>query len=245
MANHIKKDNTLELYLEHNSVDYALFRRVLDCFYDFVEDVTTHVAGKKNVVKWSVNVKEGSVRLLNSAYSDHEHAHSIPEIYTCIKQGIHALECQAVRPDNYTDSTLKKLRKLALLKKDGINYKIKVDDNEIKISSDTLVDNINMVLRCQYEDYGSLEGKLQSISSRKRLNFTLYQCLTDSPVRCFFEEDLLSSAIQSFNKRVYVFGIIRYNNSYDPINILVQEMDVFPDDKDLPTLTEMVGILGD
>jgi hypothetical protein len=245
MGNHMKEYNTLELYLEHNEVEYSRLLKVLDYFYAFIEDLTTSVAGDKNAIKWNVNMKEGSIRLLNAAYSDYEHAHAIPEIYTCIKSGINALGYEAVRPDKYTDSILKKLRRLASLKKDGINYKIKMDNDEVEIRSDILINNINTVLSWKYEDYGSVEGKLQSISSRGELKFILYECLTDKAVKCVFQEDLLAKAVQSFNKRIYVFGILRYNNTHDPVSIVVQELDVFPDDNDLPTFSEMKGILGD
>ena len=140
---------------------------------------------------------------------------------------------------------MKKLRRLASLKKDGINYKIKMDNDEVEIRSDILIDNINTVLSWKYEDYGSVEGKLQSISSRGELKFILYECLTDKAVKCIFKEDLLAKAVQSFNRRIYVFGILRYNNSHDPVSIVVQELDVFPDDNGLPTFSEMKGILGD
>lgn len=107
----------LELYLEQDEVDSSTFKKVLDSFYDFVEDITANVAGKKGAVKWSVKVKEGSVRFLNYPYADLEYANTIPEVYAYIKQGINTLGDKAVRPEKYTDSILEKLQKLALLKK--------------------------------------------------------------------------------------------------------------------------------
>lgn len=235
----------LELYLEQDEVDSSTFKKILDSFYDFIEDITTNVAGKKDAVKWSVKVKEGSVRFLNYPYADHEYANTIPEVYTYIKHGINTLGDKAVRPEKYTDSILEKLQKLALLKKDGISYKIKMDNEEVRISSDSLIANINEVLGCKYEAYGSLEGKLQTISSRAGLNFILYEALTDKPVKCLLKDDLLTLALKSFNKRVYVFGNLKYNSNSDPVSISVQELYVFPDDDEVPTFGEMQGLLKD
>jgi hypothetical protein len=235
----------LELYLEQDEVDSSTFKKVLDSFYDFVEDITANVAGKKGAVKWSVKVKEGSVRFLNYPYADLEYANTIPEVYAYIKQGINTLGDKAVRPEKYTDSILEKLQKLALLKKEGISYKIKMDNEEVRISSDSLIANINEVLGCKYEAYGSLEGKLQTISSRAGLNFILYEALTDKPVRCTLKDDLLTTALKSFNKRIYVFGNLKYNSNNDPVSISVQELHVFLDDEDIPTFGEMKGILKD
>lgn len=240
-----KDHKMLELCLEQNEVDSSTFKKVLVSFYDFVEDLTANVVGKKGAVRWNVKVKEGSVRFLNYPYADHEYANTIPEVYSYIKQGINILVEKAVRPEKYTDSILEKLQKLALLKKEGINYQIKMDHEEVRISSDDLIANINEVLGCKYEAYGSLEGKLQTISSRAGLNFILYETLTDKPVRCTLNDDLLPTALGSFNKRVYVFGNLKYNSNNDPVSISVQEIHVFSDNENIPTFGEMKGILKD
>lgn len=120
-----------------------------------------------------------------------------------------------------------------------------MDNEEVRISSDSLIANINEVLGCKYEAYGSLEGKLQTISSRAGLNFILYEALTDKPVRCTLKDDLLTTALKSFNKRIYVFGNLKYNSNNDPVSISVQELHVFLDNEDIPTFGEMKGILKD
>jgi hypothetical protein len=115
----------------------------------------------------------------------------------------------------------------------------------VRISSDSLITNINEVLGYKYEAYGSLEGKLQIISSRAGLNFILYEALTDKPVRCILKDNLLDTALKSFNKRVYVFDNLKYNSNGDPVSIAVQELRVFHDDEEIPTFEGMKGILPD
>jgi len=101
------------------------------------------------------------------------------------------------------------------------------------------------VLGYKYEAYGSLEGKLQTISSKAGLHFVLYDALTDKPIRCVLKSNLLPTALKASNKRVYAFGNLKYNSNNEPVSITVQKLRVFSDNADIPTLEEMRGILKD
>jgi hypothetical protein len=86
-----------------------------------------------------------------------------------------------------------------------------------------------------YCDYGSIEGILGK--------YTICEALRKQDIPCVFNDGLEDTASRVYGKRVYLFGRITYDSDGRPVNIHVQEIDVFPDEKDLPTFAEVQGIL--
>jgi hypothetical protein len=87
-----------------------------------------------------------------------------------------------------------------------------------------------------YCDYGSLEGVLG--------RDTICEILTEHNIPCVFDDGLEDTASQAYGKRTYLFGRITYDSDARPLCIHVQEIDVFPDDSELPTFSDVKGILG-
>src|SRR5207247_3623177 len=54
----------------------------------------------------------------------------------------------------------------------------------------------------QRQSYGSVEGKLQTITERGGFRFVVYDSLYDHRVDCFIDEELMKRAIASFGKRL-------------------------------------------
>ncbi len=95
----------------------------------------------------------------------------------------------------------------------------------------------------QRQSYGSVEGKLQTITERGGFRFVVYDSLYDHRVDCFIDEELMNRAVASFGKRVRVSGLVQYDHFGDPVSIKVDELYVFRPNKELPSVHEMRGIL--
>jgi hypothetical protein len=97
----------------------------------------------------------------------------------------------------------------------------------------------------EYHDFGSLDGKLQTIQDAAGgLEFRIRDIMYRNPIRCIVSEDMLPSVMDNFRKRVEVFGEIRYSQYGIPLAITVKSIAAMPSDEDLPTAEDVRGILG-
>lgn len=98
--------------------------------------------------------------------------------------------------------------------------------------------------RSDYTDYGTIEGRLETIQeSYGNLQFFIRDMILRQRVRCYFPEELLSEVFSNFRKRVEVSGLIHYRKSGAPISIEAEHIIPLPDDSELPTAEEVRGIL--
>lgn len=91
---------------------------------------------------------------------------------------------------------------------------------------------------------GSLNGMLEQINLHRGINvFVIYPTVSPSEVRCHFPPDLEKRAIEGLGKYVGVSGKLRYKKR-DPFPnaIDVSEIEVHPDEKDLPSIFDLRGI---
>ena len=94
-----------------------------------------------------------------------------------------------------------------------------------------------------YTYHGSVEGSLQVLSERGSLHLVVYEPISDRPIRCYINEDLLNNSRDAFGKRVEIFGDIRYRPDGTPRSIKAEEIATFPDVGDLPSVADVEGIL--
>ncbi|MDE2816676.1 MAG: hypothetical protein OXM03_01630 [Chloroflexota bacterium] len=59
--------------------------------------------------------------------------------------------------------------------------------------------------------FGTIEGRIRTLSDRQSLKFTLYDNLFDAPVICYLSLDNADEAARLWRKRVVVEGLIRRN----------------------------------
>jgi hypothetical protein len=99
--------------------------------------------------------------------------------------------------------------------------------------------------RADYNDYGTIEGRLETIQeSYGTLQFYIRDALLRQRVRCYFLEELLPEVFNKFRKRVQVSGVIHYRKNGTPINTEAEHIIHLPDDSELLTAEDVRGILG-
>ena len=98
--------------------------------------------------------------------------------------------------------------------------------------------------RADYNDYGTIEGRLETIQETYgTLQFYIRDAMLRQRVRCYFPEKLLPEVFDKFRKRVEVSGIIHYRKNGTPVSIEAEQIVGLPDDADLPTAEDVRGIL--
>lgn len=95
-----------------------------------------------------------------------------------------------------------------------------------------------------YRDCGTIEGYLEAIQDK---NGTLQLRVRDAPLRqlvtCYIPDEMLSDVFALFRKRVEVTGLIHYRRNGIPISIEVGHFEPLPDDSELPTADDVLGLL--
>ncbi|MBF0318614.1 MAG: hypothetical protein HQL01_02245 [Nitrospirae bacterium] len=252
MAIDSTKKNTIALTLKGENIASELLRDSICTFYDFVDEVSAQVSGTRKPVKWIVTVEHGSIILLNNPVVREINNDIIEKTVNAIHYGIGKLETNTDRPEYFSDKALEYLQNLALLlsaESNGLTGIYIVINEDSHALTRRVAANIDTITGNRYKSLGSVEGKLQVISERGGLKFTIYDTLNDKPVRCSIPEELRSEALEAaakaFGQRISIFGMISYDQYGTPKIIQVRKLRLFRNKEDIPTAEQICGILGE
>lgn len=241
------KKNTITLTLQGDKIPADKLRKSIASFYGFLDEVAAEVSGVKKPIKWIVTVRKGSAIFANSPQlMENINPAVTAKVYSMIEQGVKILEKKAVRPAAFSDKALEHLQDLASIpygKGNGLEKISITVESKRHLLTPYVVANVDSILGVYSKAIGSIEGKLQKVSSRGGYDFIIYDSLTDKPIKCDITEDSLEEALSAFNKRVSVFGTISLDKSGSPKHIRVDEIYILAKEK-IPSALEVCGILG-
>ncbi len=91
---------------------------------------------------------------------------------------------------------------------------------------------------------GSFNGALESVNLHAEANkFTIYPVAGPTRLSCHFRRDMFPSVVDGLGRNVRVTGSLRFlGTDAFPHSIEVEELEVLPLDKDLPSLSSLRGI---
>jgi len=205
--------DTITLAL-NGDINIHQFSIAISNLESLVREITKDIAADKNV-QWIIHdLQAGSavatVRGESDIVSDVER---IVDAYTNVGK---ALE-QGKRPD-YSESVVKAARGIV-----GI-----LDKQVTSVRFETAVADTVVYRQPKSEMYqpsttkanGAIEGRVQTLTSRKGLRFTLYDTLYDRAVSCYLEEDQDDMMREVWGRRVIIEGeVSRDSLSNRPIAI--------------------------
>lgn len=238
-------DSDLTLEVSGHAVTPDKFLRSIRSFFAILHEVTREVGGKPKAVEWLVSVKEGSNLIQVDPMPGYEPA-VISVITDAVAAGISQVEDREARPLHFSEKALRNLRDLSGVvgktEEDDTYVRVWVRKNAIDVTQKSSA-HVSGLLASQHEDYGSIEGRLQTVTERGRLQFIVYERLWDRAIRCFMPDHLTADAMAAFGSRVEVYGLIRYRKDGQPVSIDVDEIDPFPSDTEIPSFRDVHGIL--
>jgi len=213
-------------------------------FFNYVDEITKTTVGGGDV-EWRVKVNDGS-NVLAAVPSQYVRPETIDAICSRIGHNISDLIDGYFDESQVSESATKSLKHLSELVRDGGDnpnaVKIWIKKEPIHLNRD-ISRLIQEDWRADYNDYGTLEGVLQAIQDGRTLNIKVKDLLFERPITCYLKEGLLEDALSNFRKRVELSGIIHYRKNGTPISMNVQSFEVMPSDDDLPTASDVRGIL--
>jgi len=208
-------------------------------FFNYVDEITKSTVGGDDI-EWRVKVNDGS-NVLAAIPSKSTHMTTINAICTRMTGNISDLLDGNFDESQVSESAFKSLKHLSELVRDGGDnpntVKVWIKKNPIHLNRD-ISRLIQEDWRADYNDFGTLEGVLG-----RSLTIKVKDLLFDNPITCYLKEGLLEDALSNFRKRVELSGIIHYRKNGTPISMNVQSFEVMPSDDDLPSASDVRGIL--
>jgi len=236
----------LTLELNGEEISGEAYLRAARSFLHLIEQVADEIAHAKGAIETTVRVSEGSNRLHVTSTNSVETGPPIEIIEQSIVDGLRLMERVDERPQNFNNAAIANIRMLASV----------LHDERLPIDSITVVNGrdrtritarseaaANALLRADYQDYGTVEGRLQIIAERKRTRLYVFDSLTDRKISCRIVPELRQQALDFFGKRIEASGLIRYRSDGEPISIQTTALELIDSDQPLPMARDVLGIL--
>ena len=245
MATKADIDADLTLEIDGHSVTPDKFMRGVRAFFGLVREVTHDLAGPQQFVHWVVQVKHGSNLVGLAPQHFNVPPTVLDNIYARIEEGIEIIENEAKEPEGFPEGALRHVRDLASIvgtdESDDTKIRVWTKKRPVLVTHKAVA-HVAVLLREQYEDFGTIEGRIHVISDQGALHVFVTEPVWNRRVRCYFEEEMLALFLAAFRKRVEVTGRIKYRRDGRPISIDATALSEFPDTKDLPSFRDMRGI---
>jgi hypothetical protein len=164
---------------------------------------------------------------------------------------IHLLSKSTERTPRMPDSALTKIKRLANNVKHLGPSAIYVADNgrpkQEELITEATLYNVKELTDPKYSAYGSVVGKLESLSVHSGHEFRVWDKDTGRPVRCKFSPERMTQVKDLLPATVMVSGIVHANSSGVPISVDLEDLELYaePLAAALPTIQEMSGLVED
>ncbi len=236
-------DADLTLEISGHAVTPDKFLRSVRSFFAILTEVSKTVSDKP--VDWLVQVKKGSNLVGVMPRPGFDQA-AVAVITDAVARGIAQVEGEASVPDFFNERALKSLRDLGRVTgasdHDDTVVNVWVRKEPVKVTQKAVA-HVSDLLATEHEDHGSIEGRLQTVTERGRLQFIVYDSLWDRPIRCLIPEHLMKQAFDAFGQRVEVYGLVKYRKDGRPVSIDVEDIVAFPPRETIPSYRDVHGIL--
>jgi hypothetical protein len=223
------------------------FKKAVQGFVELLLNVTEEISKGGKRPLWNMSVREGSTVFVARAVPDVETKKAAREAIKRVKRTVGQIERGKFNFNELPQRALYAVRELASLpahlNRTGIStVSIANGGKPLPLTSKT-ADFLKKNLGAQKSAYGSIEGKLSTISERGTFQFVVFDALTDRGVNCFLEQSKFKEAHSAFGKRVTVFGLVQYDRDGKPLSIKVESIRVLKDLSEFPPLETFRGIL--
>jgi hypothetical protein len=133
-----------------------------------------------------------------------------PRVVDTVVRGINMIEREAIRPDDFNDDALERMRRLSAFTMNGISgFSVEAPAANVaaRVTKRTSA-NIDVVLAQGYS-LGTIEGHLDGLNIHAQPFFTVYDEVTGRAVRCYFDRKVLDRVLDAVGSKVMVHGQIR------------------------------------
>lgn len=193
-------DTTLTLAL-NGDVPLDEFAEGIRDFWRLVSALTQEVSGKSDIV-WIIDELAGgsAIATIRGEAEQTEDVERVIHAYAIVGR---ALERNEVIP--YSPRVAKAARSLTSI----LNGNITSMRFETGTAASTVTTGAPDQSRAYLSAFGAVEGRIETLRSRRRLSFTLYDSLNDQAVYCTLESEQAELVRDAWGKQVIVEGWIK------------------------------------
>ena len=217
-------------YNEQTSLD--LFLKTIDDIRRFVRDIDYSVTRERGTRRWIIeSLHSSNPTITVRPLLENE------ELINAITDGIESISKGTLEPPkHWNEPTLEDLRRMRRLFRGRDRAKsvefTREGGKPTKIERD-IGEKVEKILRGGFAAFGSIEGTLEAVNLHGYPTFTIWDRLSNAPVRCYFPKDRIWSdrIKQLLEKRVITRGKVNYFNNGLPRSIVSIEdvIDATPD----------------
>lgn len=238
----IPTDLTLDIGDDVSPDDFVT---VVRNFFGYVKEIAESQEGDGTVIDWTVRVKEGS-SLIGVEPSSTAPISRLTMIYNKADYGFAAMSRGDIKGAGLSEKAVNHLKAISeIAAKPERNNQINVwVRRESRVIGAGIAKAIKESWDSDYYDYGTIEGRLEAIQDASgALKIRIQDYLFQKPISCVVPERMIEKVFQSFRKRVEIDGKIHYRRDGTPISIEAGEIDILPEDNELPSAADVRGIL--
>jgi hypothetical protein len=214
-------------------------------FFGYINEIAQSQEGDGSEVSWVVKVKEGS-SLIGLDPSASTPPSRLAMIYEKARHAPMAVARGDLVGAGLSDKAighLKALSELADRHGDHQSVNLWVNREPINIGSG-IAKRVQADWDTGYYDTGTIEGRLETISDANGgIRIRIKDYLYPKAINCIVPEKMVQQVLSSFRRRVEVDGKIHYRRDGTPISIEAMHIDVLPEDHDLPSASDVRGIM--
>lgn len=162
-----------------------------------------------------------------------------------VPRGMADLMKRAERPRYFTDRALELATSLAASVTKEMPY-IRTHNgaSEVDVTRAAGLHAQRILDQPYLSDWGTVEGKLETVTVHGRRQFVIFDELTGQRIECQFAHRIaLDQITPGMERRVAVTGEIRSRESGEIVSVVATNIEVFPPDDELPTADDVRGIL--
>jgi hypothetical protein len=155
--------------------------------------------------------------------------------------GLVAISKTGQRPARFSDQAVNFALQLASLVGRPVEImRLSTDGNSADITSETSK-RLSALMDTGSRELSTVEGRLKMVSIARKWVCNIYDSVTGLPVAVEFDKQLLPTVRAAIGQRVSVSGLVHYAVDGYPKRVVdVSEIDIIPDDIDLPTAADLL-----
>lgn len=146
---------------------------------------------------------------------------------------------------NYLDyETLNSFSEIGKRLKSNLDSITFCDQDRVIILKKDMEESVKKIIGEDIVEKDSVSGILETLNIHEGKNkFTIYPIAGPTKIDCHFPTNLVDKAINAVNRYIELSGIVKYRgHSKYPYEINVEEMVIFPEEKELPSIFDLCGM---
>ncbi len=160
--------------------------------------------------------------------------------------GVQQINDTNTGPEDFDYEALQSFSHLTYLVGKGVSQiRIFNSDDTLNLAlTAPLAPKVEKILGPDLIEYGAVTGTLEAINLHSTPNvFYLYPTIGRGRIRCIFPVTLRAAAVGALGNYVEVYGRLKFKLSgARPYEVEVNEIEIYPDEDELPKLSDLRGI---